>query len=207
MKNNALLIAFAILMVGCSSGTTVSDLPQNVTSRFVGTFVNTPNTQTGTVTLDLSETAGVVNGNVIFQSAGANCLRNATVSGSNTGFNMNLTAEQISRLYTIEITEREPDIPTFDDMGVQTGTTAGPIVSQRTVMSSTGTVGTTISTLSNNNVVTRVTSVQDVSATLTMQFAVGNSGSSLNGTYVVTGDTADSTCSNSTGSGTMTLNR
>ena len=207
MKNTALFLALAILMVGCSSGTTVSDLPSNVTSRFVGTFVNTPNTQNGTVTLDLSETNGVVTGNIIFESAGANCLKNSTVSGTNTGFNMNLEAAQVSRVYTQEITEREPDVVEFDELGVEIGRTAGALVSQRTVLSSTGTVGTTITTLSNGNVVTRVTSVSDVTGTLTMQLAVANAGNTLNGTYVVNAGTSTSTCSNATGSGTMNLNR
>jgi len=205
------MITLAILTIGCSSGTTVSDLPSNVTSRFVGTFVNTPNTQNGTVTLDLAETDGSVSGNVIFESSGSNCLKNATVSGNNTGFNMNLTAEQVSRQYTIVITLREPDVVTDTTTGeppvTTTTTTPGAIISTRTIKSSGGSVGETNRTLSNGNVENRVTTVADVTGTLSMQFAVTNSGNSLSGTYVITGTTADLTCSNSTGSGTMTLNR
>lgn len=190
-------------MVGCSSGTTVSDLPSNVTSRFVGTFVNTPNTQNGTVTLDLSEINGSVSGNAIFESSGGNCLKNATVSGTNTGFNMALEAAQSTSEFTITTTTDRPGLAT-GEVDVDGNPVLGPrriTVTVRT--SSTGTPGTTTTTSSDGTITTVVTSESALGGTLRMQFAVSNNGNTLGGTYLVEGDT----CSNSTGSGTMTLNR
>lgn len=183
-----------MLAAGCSSGTTVADLPSNVTNSFRGTFQNTPGTQNGTVIIDIQDVNGVVSGNIIFESTGDNCLRNNSVSGNSTGFNLNLTADQTGREFTSVITEREaPD----EDGG------EGALVSQIEVRSSSGTVGTFITTLGNGNVVTRVTTVADVSGNLNMQFTISNSGNTLAGTYTTDG----TVCSNGTGSGRMTLNR
>jgi hypothetical protein len=197
MKNSALFFAFLLLMVGCSSGTTVSDLPQNVTNRYVGTFQNTPGTQNGSIQLDLIETAGVVSGNVIFTSSGANCLRNAPVSGNSTGFNIALEAAQSATLFTITTTVTIP-AETADD-----GTVTPARVTTTIRTSTSGTVGTTLSTASDGTTTQVATSEGVEMGTLRMQFAVSNSSNTLNGTYIVEG----TTCSNQTGSGSMTLNR
>lgn len=202
MKNILFVLSIAMLAAGCSSGTTVADLPSNVTSRFVGTFNNTPGSQNGTVIIDVQDVNGVVSGNIIFESDGDNCLRNATVDGQSTGFNLNLTADQSGREFTTTITEREPSTETTDEDGNPV-TLPGEVISIIEVKSSSGTVGTFNSTLANGNEVERVTTVADVAGNLNMQFTITEAGNSINGTYTTTG----SVCSNGTGSGRMSLSR
>lgn len=95
MKNIFLALAVALLTSACSSGTTVADLPANVTGRYLGTFQNTPDTQSGTIALTIAEAdGGVVTGNIIFESDGDNCLGNNVVTGTSTGFQLALTSPQ-----------------------------------------------------------------------------------------------------------------
>lgn len=202
MKNLFLALTFTMLAAGCSSGTTVADLPSNVTNSFRGTFQNTPGTQSGTVIIDVQDVGGVVSGNIIFQSDDDNCLRNNAVSGTSTGFNLNLTADQSGREFTSVLTTREKDAETTDANGNVT-VTPGALVSEIEVKSSSGVVGTFITDLGNGEVLTRVTSVADVSGNLNMQFTITNAGNAISGTYTTDG----TVCSNGTGSGRMSLSR
>ncbi len=194
----ALLIpAFATALVGCSSGSSEAPAPASVTSRYEGTFQNTPGTQNGNMTLNLSEdSAGTVTGNVIFTSSGANCLRNASVTGTTTGFNFSLSADQSGELFTTTTTTV---VTTVDSSGTETSVTESIVTTE----SSAGVVGTVRTDLGGGRVSTAVTTSTAATGTLEMQFAIGNSGATLSGTYVTTGDV----CSNQTGSGDMTLNR
>ena len=187
MKKILLVLSIALLAAGCSSGTTVSDVPSNVTSRYTGTFNNTPGSQSGTVIIDIQDVNGVVSGNIIFQSSGDNCLRNSTVSGTSTGFNLALSADQTGQRNSVTIEEREPG-----ENGAQ-----GALVSSVTFLIASGVEGTVVTELGNGNIQTRITSApQETSGTLDMQFTVGGGGSTLSGTYTTTGNV----CSNQTGS-------
>jgi len=187
MKNIALAIMVALLVSACSSGSTATELPQNVTSRFQGTFDNTTGSQSGTVTIDIVETAGTVTGNIIFESSGSNCLRNAPVTGNTTGFNLSLAADQAGQLFTTTTT-----------------TTSSSGSTSTTVRTSTsGRVGTTSSTSSSGSSESVVTTAEDVTGTLNMQFTITNGGANIGGTYVTDGNV----CSNATGSGNMSLVR
>lgn len=194
----ALLIpAFATALVGCSSGSSEAPAPASVTSRYEGTFQNTPGTQSGNMTLNLSEDAGnTVTGNVIFTSSGSNCLRNASVTGTTTGFNFNLAADQSGELFTTTTTTVAT---TVNPDGTETSVTESIVTTE----ASAGVVGTVRTELGGGRVATAVTTSSNVSGQLQMQFAIGNNGATLSGTYVTTGDV----CSNQTGSGDMTLNR
>jgi len=195
MKKVLFVLSIAMLAAGCSSGTTVADLPSNVTSRFSGTFQNTPNTQSGGVTIDIQDVDGVVSGNIIFNAGGDNCLRNSTVTGNSSGFNLTLTAEQAGQRSQVTLTEREPNTPEGAE---------GALVSETVFFVVGGAQGTSITTLSNGNILTRVTDApMETMGTLNMQFTIANGGNDLNGTYTTTGDI----CSNQTGSGTMNLSR
>lgn len=187
MKNITLTLVLATLLAACSSGTTVSDSPQNVTSRFQGSFQTTVAGESGTVTLDLIEDAGGgITGNIIFIPNGASCLRNATVAGSSTGFNIVLGATQGYELFTITTSV----------------VSSGGSVDTTVTTSLSGTVGTVTTTDSNGAVTTVTTTSEELAGTLNMQFVIGNNGTNLNGTYTVSGNT----CTNSTNSGTMNLN-
>jgi len=69
--------------------------------------------------------------------------------------------------------------------------------------SNTGTVGTETRTGSDGTVTSIVTTSEELSGNLNIQLAISNNGNTLSGTYVTTGNI----CSNSTGTGDMTLNR
>ncbi|NND00151.1 MAG: hypothetical protein HKN85_08215 [Gammaproteobacteria bacterium] len=197
MKNTAFAVMISILVAACSSGTAVTELPQNATSRFQGTYQNTPNTQSGVVIIDIFEDeSGQITGNIIFQPDGLiNCLRNAAVSGNSNGFNISLVAPMSGRLYTITTTITEPD-----DVSAGGTVTPGAVtVEVRTATS--GIEGTTTTTSSNGTVTTVETTSNDLEGDLNMQFALANNGNTLNGTYTTTGNL----CSNQTGSGTMNL--
>ncbi|MFT7526440.1 MAG: hypothetical protein ACI9LY_001587 [Arenicella sp.] len=189
MKNIVLALIATLLVSACSSGSTATELPQNITSLFTGTYQNTPGTQSGTMTLDIVEdTAGGVTGNLIFVPAGNNnCLTNTPVSGTSNGFNLSLTGDQSGEVFTTTIT---------------TTSTSGS-TSTTTTTSRTGQVGTESFTNSDGSARSEVTSVVNTSGTLNMQFSISNDGNNLGGTYIVDGDT----CSNQTGSGTMTLTK
>ena len=187
MKNITLTLIFTLLLAACSSGTTVSDLPQNVTSRFQGTFQTTVAGESGSVTIDLIEDAGGgITGNIIFTPNGSSCLRTSTVAGSSTGFNIVLGADQAYELFTITTTV----------------TSSGGSVDTTVTTSLSGTLGTVTSTDSNGAVTTVVTTSEELAGILNMQFVIGNNGTNINGTYTVSGNT----CTNSTNSGTMNLN-
>ncbi len=195
MKNLLFVLSIAMLAAGCSSGTTVADLPSNVTNSFRGTFSNTPGSQSGTVIIDIQDVDGTVTGNIIFESDDDNCLRNSSVSGTSTGFNLNLTADQEGQRSQVTITEREPN----DENGNE-----GALVSELVFLTTTTNQGTFVTTLGNGNIITRVVAApEDTSGTLNMQLTITNSGNTISGTYTTTGNV----CSNSTGSGTMRLNR
>jgi hypothetical protein len=190
MKNIVLALVAALLVSACSSGSTATELPQNVTSLFRGSYQNTPGTQNGTITLDIVEDAsGVVTGNIIFvAAANNNCLTTAPIaSGNSNGFNLTLTADQSGEIFTTTIT---------------TTSTSGS-TSTTTRTSRTGQVGTESFTNSDGSSGSETTTVVNSSGTLNMQFTISNGGNNLGGTYVVNGNT----CSNQTGSGTMTLTK
>ena len=204
MKNLFLAFLSVLTISACSSGATVTEAPANVTSRFQGTFQNTPNTQSGTVVIDIIEdTGGGISGNIIFESNGSNCLRNAQISGNSSGFNMNLSAPQAALLFTTLVTVTEADTEETDPLTMIVTVTPGAVISTRTVLSNAGVVGTSTRTLSNGDIETRATTQSNVTGELSITFAISNAGSTLGGTYVVTGES----CSNSTGSGSMNLSR
>lgn len=202
MKNLLFVLSIAILTAGCSSGTTVADLPSNVTNAFRGTFQNNPGTQSGGVTLDIQDVNGTVSGNIIFASDEDNCLRNSTVTGSSTGFNLSLSADQTAQRFSVTITERGPDEVTGE--GDNQTTSPGPLISEITFLTTGGVQGTVVTTLGNGNVVTRETSApEQTDGTLNMQLTISNNGNSLSGTYTTTGNV----CSNNSGAGTMSFSR
>ena len=95
MKNLALALAMTLLLAACSSGSTVAPLDVSLNGTFTGSFENTPGTQDGTATFNLSQVADsqTVTGNAIFDTTGTNtCLLNGVISnGANNGANVTLT--------------------------------------------------------------------------------------------------------------------
>lgn len=90
MKKLALTFVMTLFLAACSSGTSVSDEPDNLTGVYTGTFENLENTDSGTVVLNLVEdNAGNFSG--IAQFPDSLCLINSTItSGTSTGFSIQL---------------------------------------------------------------------------------------------------------------------
>lgn len=102
----ALLIpALATVLIGCSSGgSSTTPAPQNVSGTFSGTWDNTPGTQDGTASFNLSQpgNSSEVTGNVLFDSNGSNtCLISATITGTVQGFGVALTAGNTTFQFTL----------------------------------------------------------------------------------------------------------
>jgi len=196
MKNIVLSLAVAALLAACSSGTTVAPLPSSVTSQFEGPFSNQNNSQRGTIRLDLvQDSAGAVSGNLIVNSTGFRCLANSPVTGTSDGFNTSLTSTLTRRRFQITSTER---VEETDDNGNRI---VRNVVTE--TFSDTGTEGRVVTINAAGNEVTTVTTSTEVMGNVSFVLAITNNGNTLSGTYVTDG----TVCSNSTGTGDLTLTR
>ena len=179
MKNLALALFSAIIVAACSSGNTISDVPQNVTSTFQGSFND--GGMTGSITLNLNDNnAGVVTGNIIV--SGNTCLQNGSfTSGVSNGFN--LTINDIPQagaagpdMFEVVTTTTGPSTTVTNADG--TTTTEPGAVSISTVIQSTGTPGTQQTTQADGTVVETVTTLiagdDAVMGTLNLQLAISN---------------------------------
>ena len=94
MKNILLSVALIITLASCSSGTSVADIPPNVSaSTFTGTYSTSNGLGTGNITLDLTDTGGgTITGNLIVSPVVADsCLCSSGVTGTQVGFDVTLT--------------------------------------------------------------------------------------------------------------------
>lgn len=103
MKKLALAFAFTLFLTACSSGTSVSESPINLSGKYTGTFQNQDDTDKGTVIIDLVEnSAGEFSG--IAQFIDSVCLNNGTVSsGTTSGFSVNLVVNQDGGGITLQL--------------------------------------------------------------------------------------------------------
>lgn len=219
MKNIALSLVLVLFIAACSSGSSEAPIPTVVTSQFSGRYVSNNGIDRGTATIDLFEAADGLSviGNLIFQAdpavGAALCLRNTTVASSvNNGFNLNIIGTEVmvvlaaideEDLFEIVTTTTPLDDP---DTPIDEST---PTIT--TVISRSGVPGTQQQVLANGTTITTVTTLIDgedgeevtLMGAVNIQLAISNAGNTLSGTYIVDGNL----CSNSTGAGTITLNR
>ena len=204
MKNITITLLLSVLVAACSSGNTNSDIPQNITSTFQGSFQDNGG-PTGNITLNLSDNnQGVVTGNLIV--TGNSCLQSGSFSnGTSNGFNVTIpditqTGVAPADMFEVVTTTTGPDVTNPD------GSVTPGAVSISTVIRSTGTPGTQQITQADGTVVTIVTTLIEGGAptegTLSFQLAITNNGSTLSGTFVTTG----TVCPAGQGSGSVTLN-
>jgi len=97
MKNIALTIVLALVLAACSSGSTVADIPFNVTGTYFGEYENSTNMRDGTFTLNIAEDqAGNINGTIIYDKDPLDafaCEINSVVSGDTSGFSVRIVAD------------------------------------------------------------------------------------------------------------------
>lgn len=91
MKKLALTFVMTLFLVACSSGTTVSDVPINLTGNYTGTYENLEGTDEGIVLLNLVESNATGEFSGIAQFVDNDCLLNSVIeSGVRIGFNIRL---------------------------------------------------------------------------------------------------------------------
>ncbi|GGZ98441.1 hypothetical protein GCM10008090_03640 [Arenicella chitinivorans] len=198
MKNLALTLAMAVLLAACSSGSTVSPLPSTVNSQFSGTFKNQNNTQNGEIRFDIAEDEGgnIVGNMIVTNNTNIRCIANGTLAGSSNGFNISLITTQTRSRFLV-ITEREQIVGTDDNGEPIIETTSSEVYRD------SGSEGVRDSIDSRGLRTTISTTREDVTGDINIQLAISNNGNTISGTYVADA----SLCSNSTGTGDMTLNR
>jgi hypothetical protein len=94
MKKLALTFVMTLFLAACSSGTSVSDVPINVTGNYTGTYKNLEDTDDGTVILNLVEDGGG-SFSGIAQFIDNDCLLNSVIqSGTRVGFNIQIVLQE-----------------------------------------------------------------------------------------------------------------
>lgn len=120
MKNIALTLALTILLAACSSGggSTVVELPNNLTGVFNGTYESQNGDDSGSITLNLAQPldgtdlTGVV---TVDADVPGVCLGNGAIDeGSISGFSASITAGQAEGTVVFQLT--------FDNENTLTGT-------------------------------------------------------------------------------------
>lgn len=121
MKNIALTIAFTFLLAACSSGggSTVVELPNNLTGVFTGTYESQNGDDSGSITINLAQPldgspdlSGVV---TVDADVPGVCLGNGAITaGTVSGFSASITAGQEEGSVTFQLT--------FDNENTLTGT-------------------------------------------------------------------------------------
>lgn len=120
MKNIVLTIALTFLLAACSSGggSTITELPNNLTGVFTGTYESQNGDDTGTITINLAqpqddtELTGVV---TVEPDDPGVCLSNGAItSGTVSGFSASITAAQAEGDVIFQFT--------FDNANTLTGT-------------------------------------------------------------------------------------
>ncbi|MBX2848767.1 MAG: hypothetical protein KTR16_10625 [Acidiferrobacterales bacterium] len=140
MKNIIVSLILLVSVAACSSGSTVAEVPFNVSGIYNGTFENTDGTQSGSFTLNIveDESTGAILGNIIFETEDNTCFVNGSVTGSTSSFSVFLEADQ-----TFQVTEISPSF------GVVERTEFGGTISYVLTQSNNGNTlaGTYISTV------------------------------------------------------------
>jgi len=99
MKTLSLVIALALTMTACSSGSTVADAPPaNITGLYSGNYISSNERDEGNMTLNIAEDqndnlSGTFQ--VAFNREDESCLENGTIaSGSVDGFSISISVTQ-----------------------------------------------------------------------------------------------------------------
>lgn len=102
-----LITLLTTVLIGCSSGSSTTDSPQNLTGQYEGSFENADGSQTGVAVFNLvqRENSRDISGNAIFDRAGGNtCLFSGVLEddASVTGFTASFTINNVNFQLNIE---------------------------------------------------------------------------------------------------------
>ncbi len=118
MKIIALSVFLVLFVSACSSGTSVSDLPPQVTSStFSGDFITSNNLGAGSIQLDLTDDgSGSISGNLIISNESEPaCICTSEVTGTQTGFDLILQTGDCTVTQRPEICDSPTE--TLDTLG------------------------------------------------------------------------------------------
>ena len=109
MKTLSLVLALALTMTACSSGSTVADAPPaNITGLYSGNYISSNERDEGNMTLNISEdTNDNISGTfqVAFNEEDQSCLTNGPIaSGSADGFSISITVTQTNGTLIFQLT-------------------------------------------------------------------------------------------------------
>lgn len=109
MKTLSLILALALTMSACSSGTTVADAPpSNLTGLYIGNYISSSGRDEGNMTLNVSEdTNDNLTGTfqVSFNQDEPSCLANGPIeSGTADGFSISIVATQVGGKLIFQLT-------------------------------------------------------------------------------------------------------
>jgi len=113
MKNIALTLCITLLLAACSSGSSVSEIPPNISGLYRGDFESSNERDAGTMILNIFEDdAGAVTGTfqLEFRETDLTCFVNSTVTGLVNGFNVSLTADQNGGSITFQLTSTDSSL-------------------------------------------------------------------------------------------------
>ena len=113
MKNLALTLCITLLLAACSSGSSVSEIPPNISGLYRGDFESSNERDAGTMILNLAQDeAGVVEGTIQFEFSETDltCLRNGTIMGNVNGFAVRLEAETDAGGMTFQLTSTDTSL-------------------------------------------------------------------------------------------------
>jgi len=107
MKNIALTLCITLLLAACSSGSSVSDIPPNISGLYRGDFESSNQSDAGTMIMNLADdNNGAIQGTLQFEFSATDltCLVNSTIEGTINGFAVRLESEQNGGLITFQLT-------------------------------------------------------------------------------------------------------
>lgn len=94
MKKLLTILSISFVLAACSSGSSVSETPPNITGTWTGTFSNSAGSDSGTITLNLTQIVDSLTVTGIAIILDSDCLTNGSVSGTVNGFKTTLNVTQ-----------------------------------------------------------------------------------------------------------------
>lgn len=90
MKKILTILSISFILAACSSGSSVSETPPNLTGTWTGTFSNSDGTDSGDITLNLNQVVDSLTVTGIALISGSDCIASGSVEGTVNSFSASL---------------------------------------------------------------------------------------------------------------------
>jgi len=108
MKNIALALCITLLLAACSSGSSVAEIPPNISGLYRGEFESSNERDAGTMIMNLAQDTSddSIQGTLQFEftETDLTCLINSTIEGTIDGFAVRLESPQGGGMITFQMT-------------------------------------------------------------------------------------------------------